>query len=118
MLLNLRYSVRDLLAAFQLEAYRAQGKGDFFDLGAHVLTAPLAAVQLAPGYNKRVNVRLQSIRKHGQLTLAVDTVFLQQRKLPLVLVKLSDLGPHGEWDGTASRPGRRKQLQVMQIQTA
>lgn len=65
MLLNLRYSVRDLLAAFQLPADRAQGKGDFFDLGAHVLAAPLAAVQLTPGKNKRVNIRLQGVRKHG-----------------------------------------------------
>ena len=32
MLLDLRYSVRDLLAAFQLPADRAQSKGDFFDL--------------------------------------------------------------------------------------
>ena len=65
MLLNLRYSVRDLLAAFQLPADRAQSKGDFLDLGAHVLAAPLAAVQLAPGKNKRVNIRLQGVRKHG-----------------------------------------------------
>ena len=49
MLLNLRYTFRNLLAAFQLPADRAQGKGDFFDLGAHVLTASLAAVQLTPG---------------------------------------------------------------------
>ena len=65
MLLKLRYSVRDLLAAFQLPADWAQGKGDFFDLGAHVLAAPLAAVQLAPGKNKRVNIRLQGVLKHG-----------------------------------------------------
>jgi hypothetical protein len=55
MLLKLRDSLRYLLAAFQLAADRAQGKGVFFDLGAHVLAAPLAAVKLAPGNNKRVN---------------------------------------------------------------
>lgn len=65
MLLKLRDSVHDLLAAFQLSADRAQGKGDFLDLGAHALAPSLAAVQLAPGKNKRVNVRLQGVRKHG-----------------------------------------------------
>lgn len=54
MLLYLRYSVRDLLATFQLPADRAQGKRDLFDLGAHVLAVTLTAVQLAPGKNKRV----------------------------------------------------------------
>ena len=49
MLLNLRYTFRNLLAASQLPADRAQGKGDFFDLGAHVLADSLAAVQLTPG---------------------------------------------------------------------
>ena len=65
MLLYLRYSVRDLLAAFQLPADRAQSKGDLFDLGAYVLAVTLTAVQLAPGKNKRVNIRLQGVRKHG-----------------------------------------------------
>ena len=65
MLLYLRNSVRDLLAAFQLPADRTQGKGEFFDLGAHVLAAPLTAVQLTPGQNKRVNIRLQGVRKYG-----------------------------------------------------
>ena len=103
LLLKLRDTLRYLLGASQFPADRTQGKGDFLDLGAHIFAAPFAAVQLAPGNRKRVNVRLQSIRKHGQLTLAIDTIFLQQRKLPLVLVELFDLGPHGK--GTNRRCG-------------
>ena len=106
LLLKLRDMLRYLLGTSQLPADRTQGKGDFLDLGAYIFAAPFAAVQLAPGNRKRVNVRLQSIRKHGQLTLAVDTVFLQQRKLPLVLVELLDLCPHGKRNGSAARSGR------------
>ena len=75
LLLKLRDMLRYLLGTSQLPADRTQGKGDFLDLGAYIFAAPFAAVQLAPGNRKRVNVRLQSIRKHGQLTLAVDTIF-------------------------------------------
>ena len=49
MLFNLRYTFHNLLAASQLSADRVQGKGDFLDLGAHVLAASFAAVQLTPG---------------------------------------------------------------------
>lgn len=65
MLLKLRNTLRYLLGAFQLPADRAQGKGDILDLGAYVLATSLAAVQLAPGKNKGVNIRLQGVRKHG-----------------------------------------------------
>ena len=65
MLMDLRDRRRNALAASQLPAQGTESKIYLAYLSNYIFTTPFPAVQVLPGKNKRVDLRLQSVCKHG-----------------------------------------------------